>query len=55
MLIVVTPAGLEDFFLEIGRETVEGESEPIVPTPEEIQKLLETAPKYGIEIRMPSS
>ena len=55
MLIVVTPAGLEEFFLEIGREPVEGESEPVAPTPEEIQKLLETAPKYGIEIRMPPS
>ena len=40
MLIVVTPAGLEDFFLEIGREAVEGESEPVAPTPEEIQKLI---------------
>ena len=52
MLIVVTPAGLEEFFLEIGRKTVEGESEPVAPTPEDIQKLVETAPKYGIEIRM---
>ncbi len=55
MLIVVTPAGLEDFFLEIGREAVEGESEPVAPTPEEFQKLLETAPEYGSEIRMPPS
>ena len=55
MLIVVTPAGLEDFFLEIGREAVEGESEPVTPTPEDIKKLLETAPSYGIEIRMPPS
>ena len=32
MLIVVTPAGLEEFFLKIGRETVEGESEPVAPS-----------------------
>ena len=55
MLIVVTPAGLEDFFLEVGREAIEGETEPVTPTPEDIQKLLETAPSYGIEIRMPLS
>jgi len=55
MLIVVTPAGLEDFFLEIGREAIDGETEPVTPTPEDIQKLLQTAPKYGIEIRMPPS
>jgi quercetin dioxygenase-like cupin family protein len=53
MLILVTPAGLEDFFLEVGREAVAGESEPAGPTPADIQKLLETAPKYGLEIRLP--
>ena len=52
MLIVVTPAGLEEFFLEIGRETVEGETEPVAPTPEDIQKLVKTAPRYGLEIRL---
>ena len=54
MLIVVTPAGLEDFFLEVGREAIDGETGPVIPTPEDIQKLLETAPKYGLEIRLPS-
>jgi hypothetical protein len=51
----VTPAGLEDFFLEIGRGAIDGEPEPVTPTPEDIQKLLQTAPKYGIEIRVPPS
>jgi len=55
MLIVVTPAGLEDFFVEIGRKAIDGESQPVAPTPEEIEKVVETAPKYGIEIRMPPS
>ena len=55
MLIMVTPSGLENFFLEIGREAIDGESEPVAPTPEDIQKLLQTAPKYGLEIRMPPS
>jgi hypothetical protein len=55
MLILVTPAGLEDFFLEVGREAIEGEPEPVLPTPEDIQRLIETAPKYGLEIRLPPS
>src|SRR4051812_1476173 len=53
MLIMVTPAGLEKFFLEVGREVIDGETEPVIPTPEDIQKLLHAAPKYGIEIRLP--
>jgi hypothetical protein len=44
---VVTPAGLEDFFLELGREAIDGETETVTPTPEDIQKLLQIAPKYG--------
>jgi quercetin dioxygenase-like cupin family protein len=55
MLVVVTPAGLEDFFLEVGQAVIEGQTEPIKPTPEDIEKLVQTAPKYGIEIKMPSS
>jgi quercetin dioxygenase-like cupin family protein len=54
MLIVATPSGLEDFFVEVGREAVEGETEPVVPSPEDIQKLLATAPKYGLDIRVPT-
>jgi quercetin dioxygenase-like cupin family protein len=52
MLIMVTPAGLEEFFKEIGRTAVDGGKEPVVPTQEDIDKLLEGAPGYGIEIRM---
>ena len=55
MLIVVTPSGLENFFVEVGRQVVEGETEPVAPTPEDIQKLVQTAPKYGLEIRLPPS
>src|SRR5207244_2601465 len=53
MLILVTPSGLENFFLEVGREAIEGDSEPVAATPEDIQKLLGTAPKYGLEIKLP--
>jgi quercetin dioxygenase-like cupin family protein len=53
ILIMVTPAGLENFFREVGREVIDGETEPVSQTPEDIQKLLHVAPKYGIEIRLP--
>jgi quercetin dioxygenase-like cupin family protein len=49
MLIMVTPAGLEEFFLEVGRES----DGPVAPTPEDVEKLMEAAPRYGIEIRVP--
>lgn len=53
ILIVVTPAGLERYFLEVGRPAGEGDGESISPTPEDIEKLLAFAPQYGIEIRVP--
>ena len=53
MLILVTPAGLEQFFLEVGRAVDEDDTEAVVPTPEDIEKLLAVAPRYGIEIRLP--
>ena len=55
MLILVSPSGLENFFLEVDREPRDGELEPIVPTPEDLEKLVSTAPKYGLEIRLPRS
>lgn len=53
MLITVTPAGFEGFFAEIGIELVSKEDMPIPPTPEDIEKLLAAAPKYGVEIMVP--
>ncbi len=53
MLIVVTPAGLERFFLEVGRAAGDGDGDVVAPTPEDIEKLLAIAPAYGIEIRLP--
>lgn len=46
----LTPGGLEKFFIEVGT-TVSGENltSPGV-TPADIEKLLATAPKYGLEI-----
>ena len=49
-LIVVTPAGLERYFAEVGREATEGSSPPPV-TPAEIERLVAVAAKYGMEVR----
>jgi quercetin dioxygenase-like cupin family protein len=53
MLISVAPAGLEKMFFEVGVPLPEGATTALPPTKEEIEKLLATAPSYGIEIRLP--
>jgi quercetin dioxygenase-like cupin family protein len=53
MLIVVTPAGLERYFLEVGRAAGDGDGEAVAPTPEDFEKLVAVAPEYGLEIRLP--
>jgi quercetin dioxygenase-like cupin family protein len=54
MLIVLTPAGLENYFLEVGREAVTGPEAAVTSSPEDVEKLIATAPKYGLEIRPPN-
>lgn len=53
MIISVAPAGLENMFFEFGVPLEEGSTEALPPTKEEIDKLLEFAPNYGIEIEVP--
>ncbi len=53
MLITVTPAGFEGFFAEIGMPLASKEEMPIPPTADDIQKLIQAAPKYGVEIIAP--
>lgn len=53
MLISVAPAGLEKMFLEVGVPVDPGATSAPPPTREEIEKLLEIAPRYGIEIELP--
>ena len=53
MLISVAPAGLERMFFEVGVPLAEGATTALPPTRDEIEKLLATAPRYGIEIRLP--
>ena len=53
MLIFVTPPGFDKFLTEMAQPVPSWESPPVPVTPEDIQKLLAIAPKYGIEILPP--
>ena len=53
MLISVAPAGLEKMFFEVGVPLAEGATTALPPTKDEIEKLLATAPGYGITILLP--
>lgn len=55
MLIIATPAGLDQFFLEAGRDATNALTSPesATATSADIEKLVALAPKYGIEIRLP--
>lgn len=52
-MISVAPAGLEKMFFEVGVPLPEGATIALPPTKQEFEKLLATAPSYGIEIRLP--
>ena len=53
MLISVAPAGLEQMFFECGVPVAQGATTAPPPSKAEIEKLLEIAPRYGIEIKLP--
>ncbi|MBE9205989.1 quercetin 2,3-dioxygenase [Nostoc sp. LEGE 06077] len=46
----LTPGGLEKFFREVGTPILEQNTTPPPVTEADINKLLATAPKYGLEI-----
>ncbi len=54
MLITIAPAGLEQMFFEVSSPLPQHATSAPHPTHSDIEKLLEIAPKYGIEIRLPS-
>jgi mannose-6-phosphate isomerase-like protein (cupin superfamily) len=55
MLVWVTPAGLEKFFAEAGIPA-EGELTLSPPVrPDELDRILELSPKYGVEVMLPPS
>jgi mannose-6-phosphate isomerase-like protein (cupin superfamily) len=53
MLAFFTPAGMEGFFLEVGIPAQEGGTAPPPLGPEEIERALAAAPKYGMELPLP--
>jgi len=55
LLVWVAPAGLEKLFLEHGTPLPPGATTAPPPTQEEIAKVLEAAPRFGIEILAPGS
>lgn len=52
MLIFFTPAGFDEFFFEVGQPAVVEGTAPELGS-EEIERILELAPKYGMEVRFP--
>jgi mannose-6-phosphate isomerase-like protein (cupin superfamily) len=52
MLVFYTPAGFEGFFFEVGQPAQEGGTAPPLG-PEEIEKTMVAAPKYGMEVLLP--
>jgi quercetin dioxygenase-like cupin family protein len=53
MLVYVTPPGFENFMKEFATPLPSFASPPLPVTPQDIEKLLAVAPKYGIEILPP--
>ncbi len=52
-LVYFTPAGLEDFFEEAGVAVTEATSLPPPPDPATIERIVEIAQKYGVEVPPP--
>tara|TARA_R110002096_G_scaffold374983_3_gene568661 strand:+ start:1095 stop:1574 length:480 start_codon:yes stop_codon:yes gene_type:complete len=53
MLISVAPAGLEQMFFEVGQPLDDDAEMAPPPSHSDIEKLLEAAPRYGVEIVLP--
>jgi quercetin dioxygenase-like cupin family protein len=53
LIIVLSPAGLEQFFVETGLEVSNNSVKPPPLNDEQTQKFVSSASKYGMEIRPP--
>ncbi len=53
MLILVAPGGVEKMFSQVGKPWPDANQPPPPPSQEEIHHLLEIAPNYGVEIKVP--
>jgi len=52
LLISVAPAGLEEMFLEVGTPLADDVETAPPPSHADIEKLLQAAPRYGVEIKV---
>ncbi len=53
LLITLAPAGLEKMFFEVGTQLADNADTAPPPSEVDIKKLLEAAPRYGVEIKVP--
>jgi quercetin dioxygenase-like cupin family protein len=53
MIISIAPAGLEEMFIEAGQQVLPDGTIP-TPSKEDFAKLMAAAPRYGVEIRLPT-
>src|SRR5216684_2166213 len=52
-LVILTPAGFEKFWMEIGKPVTSLTGPTGPPDPETIARLMSLAPKYGLEVKAP--
>jgi quercetin dioxygenase-like cupin family protein len=53
VLLLITPAGLEKFFQEVGIPIKEGSPVSEPPSSENLEQVVTTASKYGVETKLP--
>ncbi len=54
MLVLITPAGFEQYFSEIGHAAGSEETTPPLVTPATYEKLMAAAPQYNLEFKLPT-
>jgi hypothetical protein len=52
-LLLITPAGLEEFFQEVGVPIKEESALSEHFSPENLERMVTTASKYGVETKLP--
>ncbi|MHC4219659.1 MAG: cupin domain-containing protein [Planctomycetota bacterium] len=52
LLVTIKPAGLDKFFQEVGVLITDPGADPPPATLQHIQRVIDTAPKYGMQIQM---
>lgn len=53
MILSVAPAGLDKMYFDVGQPVADDALSAPPPSQADIEKLLEAAPRYGIEIQVP--